>query len=309
VFFGIGTAFEGVANANAAAVEGVRAAGFSDYAINTVAKTGLTSTQFAGKVLAHAVAGGVMNSMQGGKFGHGFASAGITQAFAPGIDRVDRANRGFSPKRVIAAAVVGGTASVAGGGKFANGAMTAAFSRAHNGESHRFGEWIDEQIAKAEDNLARVELLMRGDWRGFVRDASIRVGWTSPKLGIGSGTLQMGFEQGRFGVDMNIGWGAAQGIRTDVATDWVGAGGEAQGGRVWFGGNVGASGSLGPLRARYFFVDEGFVVNGATWQRSTFSSSGFDASVRPSSSISLAARGGAMFRIGFISPNVLIEEK
>lgn len=140
VFFGIGSAFEGVANANSAAVDGVRAAGFSEYAINTVGKTGLTSTQFAGKVLAHAVAGGVMNSMQGGRFGHGVASAGIVQAFSPGVDRIDVADSGFNPSRVMAAALIGGTASVASGGKFSNGALSGAFSRAFNDEFH-YSKW------------------------------------------------------------------------------------------------------------------------------------------------------------------------
>lgn len=111
------------------------------------AGTGLTSTQFAGKVLSHATAGGVMSVMQGGKFGHGFASAGITQAFAPGIDRIDASNTGYSAARVMAAAMVGGTASVASGGKFANGAVTAAFSYAFSSSASRGGsadegEWI-----------------------------------------------------------------------------------------------------------------------------------------------------------------------
>lgn len=121
LFNAIGSSFQGIA--------GDPGTGF--------AGTGLTSTQFAGKVLSHATAGGVMSVMQGGKFGHGFASAGITQAFAPGIDGIDRANTGYSAARVIAAAMVGGTASVASGGKFANGAITGAFSRAFNDESHR----------------------------------------------------------------------------------------------------------------------------------------------------------------------------
>jgi RHS repeat-associated protein len=134
VFYGIGTHFQDLAKANVAAGNTAR----------TIGETGLTSTQFAGKVLSHATAGGVMSAMQGGKFGHGFASAGITQAFAPGIDRIDVSNAGFSAARVMAAAMVGGTASVASGGKFANGAITGAFSRAFNDESHR--GWVDDLV-------------------------------------------------------------------------------------------------------------------------------------------------------------------
>lgn len=76
-----------------------------------------------------------MAVLQGGKFGHGFAAAGATQAFAGRIDGIDKGSQ-FSVKRVAAAAVVGGTASKISGGKFANGAVTGAFSRAFNDEMH-----------------------------------------------------------------------------------------------------------------------------------------------------------------------------
>ena len=72
---------------------------------------------------------------QGRNFGHGFASAGVTQAFAGSIDGIDEGQR-FSPKRIVAAAVIGGTSSSITGGKFSNGAVTGAFSRAFNDELH-----------------------------------------------------------------------------------------------------------------------------------------------------------------------------
>ncbi len=97
--------------------------------------SGLSTGQFAGKVLSHALAGGIMNRLQGGKFGDGFASAGVTQALSPAIGKVNSSNKGFSPQRVVVAAMVGGTASAVSGGKFANGAVTAAFSRAFNDEA------------------------------------------------------------------------------------------------------------------------------------------------------------------------------
>ena len=75
-----------------------------------------------------------MNVLSGGKFGHGFAAAGVTQAFAPAIDKIDKGSR-FSAGRVAAAALVGGTASSLSGGKFANGAVTGAFSRLFNDEA------------------------------------------------------------------------------------------------------------------------------------------------------------------------------
>ena len=90
----------------------------------------------AGKILAHGIAGGVMSTLNGGKFGHGFWAAGFTQAFAGPIGDIDSGTLGFSAQRVIAAAVVGGTASELSGGKFANGAVTSAFSRAFNDEAN-----------------------------------------------------------------------------------------------------------------------------------------------------------------------------
>jgi len=71
------------------------------------------------------MAGDVMNSLQGGKFGHGFVSAGFSEAASPIV-----ASRGGPISQGTAAAVIGGTASAMTGGKFANGAMTAAMSYA-----------------------------------------------------------------------------------------------------------------------------------------------------------------------------------
>ncbi|SFN45774.1 RHS repeat-associated core domain-containing protein [Dokdonella immobilis] len=124
LFYGIGQQF---ANAGSWATEG-----------NQVFGTNLNMVGYSAKVIEHGVAGGVMSSLQGGKFGNGFASAGVTQAFSGAIDRIDPQNPvgvRVSANRVIAAAMVGGTASVVGGGKFANGALTGAFSRAFNDES------------------------------------------------------------------------------------------------------------------------------------------------------------------------------
>ena len=113
LFYGIGSAFDNCAKC------------FTD-------SGSLKARAFIGKVASHGVAGGVMAELQGGKFGHGFASAGFTQVFSGAIGSIGR--EGFSISRVLAAAVVGGTASELSGGKFANGAITAAFSRAYNDE-------------------------------------------------------------------------------------------------------------------------------------------------------------------------------
>ncbi len=133
-FYGVGTAFSDMAAANA------------DAGLSGLMENGLTGAQFAGKIFAHAVTGGVMSVVQGGKFGHGFAAAGLTQAFAPGIDGIDKGSR-FSVGRVVASAVVGGTASKLSGGKFANGATTGAFSRMFNDEAnHKQKEMFNARV-------------------------------------------------------------------------------------------------------------------------------------------------------------------
>ena len=121
---GIGTHFEGMAD--------------SGGVLSTGAKIG--------KTLAHGIAGGISSVLNGGKFGHGFVSAGFTQAFSGAIDKIGgRIGNTFSGSyfttanramRIIASAVVGGTASALTGGKFANGAITGAFSRGFNDEAH-----------------------------------------------------------------------------------------------------------------------------------------------------------------------------
>nr|WP_243748865.1 T6SS effector amidase Tae4 family protein [Pseudomaricurvus alcaniphilus] len=88
--------------------------------------------------LAHGLVGGIMSELQGGKFGHGFVSAGLTKAInVNGIVGIDA---DLAAVRVVTAAVIGGTISEATGGKFANGAVTAAFGQLFNGEQQAANE-------------------------------------------------------------------------------------------------------------------------------------------------------------------------
>lgn len=66
--------------------------------------------------------------MQGGKFGHGFLSAGLSKLATPTIS----ANVKGDLAQGISVAIVGGTISEATGGKFANGATTSAMAFAFN---------------------------------------------------------------------------------------------------------------------------------------------------------------------------------
>ena len=74
---------------------------------------------------AHAALGGVMSVLRGGKFGHGFITAGVGSVIDPHYDSNIVVG-------TVEAAVVGGTVSQLTGGKFTNGAMTAAFAFAFN---------------------------------------------------------------------------------------------------------------------------------------------------------------------------------
>ena len=89
----------------------------------------------AGRMVAHGVVAGVSAEVDGGKFGHGFASSYL----ASGADRIGLTNFSNIFARVIANALVAGTISEMTGGKFANGAMSAAFRVA-------FNEWAEGEV-------------------------------------------------------------------------------------------------------------------------------------------------------------------
>ncbi|MFT3792946.1 MAG: RHS repeat-associated core domain-containing protein [Rudaea sp.] len=108
----------------------IRAAGLAN------AQTG--SLAWGEAVGARAMTGGVVSSLEGGKFGNGFVSAGVTAAAGPLIN-----NAGNGVGRAVIAAIIGGTASELSGGKFSNAAITSAFAQmfadAAQGEK---GKWL-----------------------------------------------------------------------------------------------------------------------------------------------------------------------
>lgn len=96
---------------------------------------GMTDISQGTRVALHAFAGGITSELQGGKFGHGFISAGLTKAInVNGIVGTSQA-AGMDSFRIVVAAAIGGTVSQITGGKFANGAITAAFAQAFNGNA------------------------------------------------------------------------------------------------------------------------------------------------------------------------------
>ena len=145
--------------------------------------------------VAHGLAGGTISEMQGGKFGHGFLSAGISKAATPMAV-------GVSDQVYIqgaAIAIVGGTTSEISGGKFANGAVTAAMAFAFNQVAH---ESQSEELSPEDKFSVRVtaglkDVLEGGviiDQDGVRRVASLRRG-SEFSLSVdetGAGTLKIG---------------------------------------------------------------------------------------------------------------------
>jgi hypothetical protein len=167
VFHGIGDYFQGLQHSNGlAAVSGSGVGSIQGLGEAYAAGASITSAQAIGKVIAHGATGGVMSTLQGGKFAHGFVSAGITQAFAKHINNIGGGSRsiGAVAGRVSAAALVGGTASELSGGKFVNGAVTGAFSRAFNDEFHplnfeAISAWLDELVSAFDYSEVRAREL------------------------------------------------------------------------------------------------------------------------------------------------------
>ena len=89
------------------------------------------------QMAAQAVTGGVVESLQGGSFGHGFVAAGLTAAFMPQVG-------GYSaPVRTALGALIGGTISAVTGGKFANGAISGAVQEAMSKRVEPGIEYVD----------------------------------------------------------------------------------------------------------------------------------------------------------------------
>lgn len=94
------------------------------------------------RVAAHGVVGGASSRLSGGKFKHGFLSAGFAKLSSPFVEQAFESTEA----RVAASAVAGGVGAELGGGKFANGATTASFSylfaSAASGQGGSFGDAV-----------------------------------------------------------------------------------------------------------------------------------------------------------------------
>ncbi len=141
VFWGIGTGFSKT---------GIESSGGICKAVRE------SSGASVAKVAAHAAAGGTLNVLQGGKFGHGFLSAGVTEALSPAIGAASSGGgAGGVVAGTVASAVVGGTVSELSGGKFGNGAQTGAFQYLFNRTVHEITADLQTPVTMGVHTSAR----------------------------------------------------------------------------------------------------------------------------------------------------------
>lgn len=146
----------------------------AEFSVKSFGGNLLTNVQVAQKIASHAAFGGISAYLSGGKFGHGFVSAGITKG-AGGIFLPSGGNLSSVEivKGAVVSAVIGGTTSAISGGKFANGAQTGTFQYLFNQLSEAINAQIERDKAArnykaASEELKFFESLYKtGSLRGF----------------------------------------------------------------------------------------------------------------------------------------------
>ncbi|MBQ4849790.1 RHS repeat-associated core domain-containing protein [Pseudoalteromonas sp. MMG012] len=136
--------------------------------------TQATATQQAQWAFTHAMAGGVGSVLQGGKFGHGFVSAGVTK-YAGNFIQIQFSGDGLGDiiGGTLASAVVGGTVSKISGGKFANGARTAAYQYLYNARGGKSLLESIKEVFKRAPNYSRKYQTAEGVMAGQANAKSI----------------------------------------------------------------------------------------------------------------------------------------
>jgi len=135
-------------------------------------------------VAVQAVTGGIVESLQGGNFGHGFLSAGLTASVMPQVGKINN-----DVSRTVVGALVGGTISDVTGGKFANGAASGAIQAALSGsKSSRLNSMggdspADSAKAAAAAGEANASLEKAGIYRriagaGYSSESELAKAWS-----------------------------------------------------------------------------------------------------------------------------------
>lgn len=139
--------------------------------------SGILQSSLAGTwagMAVNATASGITSELNGGRFGSGFLSAGLSAVLAPHMETGNSFQDGLS------AAVVGGTISSMTGGKFANGAVTAAFNSAFGALASRGassgGEALVDDVTVTGCTRSEGALPAPGGNASFVPDYSSAAG-------------------------------------------------------------------------------------------------------------------------------------
>ncbi|MBL4661008.1 MAG: hypothetical protein JKY19_11685, partial [Alcanivoracaceae bacterium] len=104
-----------------------------------------------GRIVAHSIVSGISAEIDGGSFGHGFASAILSQKLGTGRIFDSEQVGSFA---IVSNAIIQGTISEATGGKFANGAMSAAFRVAFNDTFNRYpSKYPQNQFKTLEEGI------------------------------------------------------------------------------------------------------------------------------------------------------------
>lgn len=121
------------------AVIGAFSAGLNHYigeGVGKIAGIHGANAARAASLALHGIRGGIVAKLQGGKFGSGFKTAGLTETFSP---LAGAAGDSIWTQTAVAA-IIGGTISELMGDKFANGAGSAAFAQLFNHAGDKGGE-------------------------------------------------------------------------------------------------------------------------------------------------------------------------
>ena len=149
---------------------GAFSAGLNHGIGNAVGEIGVAHGATAARtasIALHGIRGGIVAELQGGKFGSGFVSAGLTDTFSPVAGMLSD-----SPfARAIVMGVIGGTISELSGDKFANGAGSAVFAELFNhgmlrAEAKLFDDGFESQNQIIRNRIAAIARAKVGstDW-------------------------------------------------------------------------------------------------------------------------------------------------
>ena len=254
--FGFWTGGIGSGSFKGALMGGLSGAAFHGIGAKFNDSSGFFKQGGIGHIGAHASAGGILSELQGGKFGHGFLSAGFSKGV---MSRVDFNYEDISPSavmgRTVVAGVVGGTSSAITGGKFANGARTAAMAHLFNQESNNpFRKAYQDNVPNRPEveykDVLDADLKVIGVKGGHSRLGASYVTDTEGNGGLNVvGNITKGMAKG---AGLSGGYDADGNLELGVgrAIGWEGRANASALATVDSAGNIGAKVSVGVLRSQ-----------------------------------------------------------